>query len=332
MTGDIVQKLINSDAAQSLKIEEKVAHSFRKFGWPAVQSTYYADPETGKLREVDVVSRKVSFLEKKNPINQFVLFNFYCECKSLSDQHIILASATPSAPVRLDKFWLGHERKEIFKIITESLEIESQANLVRLNEYITSRTHPDGLEILSDVNLSLPDVDVIAGAFRETNSAQTREIESSVIWKTILSLFSAINAAKAERKSAAIDWIVAPKEFDLALSDDHIRGIAYFLDSEILSISFFHPVIFTKAKLWLLNEGKLLPVKSARLLLSNIDHSVKVIDLVDESFAEDYISSAVGKLDTQILESLKSGQKRLRELKWKNAQAINKLKKIATRR
>jgi hypothetical protein len=54
VTGDIGKNLNSSEAAKSLRMEVRVAKLFERHKWKAETSTYYNDPETGKLRETDV--------------------------------------------------------------------------------------------------------------------------------------------------------------------------------------------------------------------------------------------------------------------------------------
>jgi hypothetical protein len=91
MTGEIRTKLASSDAVASLKMEAFIANCFRARRWPAEQSVYFNDLETGKPREIDVISRQVLQRPQRAKGIGAPLINLsiICECKSLSGHNII---------------------------------------------------------------------------------------------------------------------------------------------------------------------------------------------------------------------------------------------------
>src|SRR5690348_9955909 len=104
-------------------MEHLVANCFLERKWPVEQGVYYTDQETGKDREIDVISRHV--LERPKPyrsigapiINLFVI----CECKSLSGHNLIFLKGEPDRLLddHVTHHWLGHEKhiEELVKII-----------------------------------------------------------------------------------------------------------------------------------------------------------------------------------------------------------------------
>lgn len=128
MTGDIRTKLGSSEAAESLRMESFVAGCFRSRNWPAEQGVYFSDPETGKAREIDVISRHVLTrpARHKNFGAPLINLSVICECKSLSGWNVILQKGEAHPAVeefedRVPDHWSGLEQhvREIIELISQ---------------------------------------------------------------------------------------------------------------------------------------------------------------------------------------------------------------------
>jgi hypothetical protein len=179
---DIRTKLGSSEAAESLRMEYFVARCFQKRKWPAQQGVYYNDPETGKEREIDVISRHVLQRPKRYRGTGVPIINIsvICECKSLSGQNLILLKGNPDGfpENHLTNHWLGREKhiKELVEIIGQE-SYYPKSNRRRLYSYYSGRAYPEGLGIAHNLRLKPPPVALNATAFRETKGGQTREKE-----------------------------------------------------------------------------------------------------------------------------------------------------------
>ena len=318
MTGDIREKLLASDAALSLEMETKVARAFRLAGWDTNQGVYYSDPISNKMREIDIYAHKTIGVTEGLG-SPYVNFDFFCECKSLKQQHLLFIPDAADPYVRvIDNDWIGlgdHMTTIVAKLMS-SLHLNDAATATKLMDYLEKRSYPSpGDRSLNyQINVAPPKVDIFAHAFRETDSAKTREEDTSVIWRSMLTLSSALSQRKKRDAENSLNWVFGPYE-DLHM-ERSAGDIAYFIDLELLRTRCYHLVIFVKSNLWSLVNRKLKKIFAARLYISNIDSSTFCIDIVHEDYAEKYIAQSTKNLNQTIPKSLARIDKYLKKIRW----------------
>jgi hypothetical protein len=95
-----VQKWLNT---QGFSLEMRTASAFRKAGFEVQQSALYADEETGKFREIDVLALDPDIIGILNIL-------FVIECKASSKPWVLLCSQDVLA---------GHSRLRTFSAMSE---------------------------------------------------------------------------------------------------------------------------------------------------------------------------------------------------------------------
>ena len=241
-------------------MESLVANCFLERNWPAQQGVYYTDLETGKEREIDVISRPVLQRPRRYRGTGAPIINLsvICECKSLSGQSLILVKDTPDQILdnRISDHWLGYERhiRELVEIIEQGSYIP-KLNKRQLYSYYSSRAYPAGRAIAYNLRLEPPPVALNATAFRETKGGQIRERETdskgtaSPLWSAVRSVLSAAKAAENRSASTTRSYTSGrnPYAYDAL---ELVKHDAFFFDAELLRVSCFHPIIFCKSRIY----------------------------------------------------------------------------------
>lgn len=333
VTDDIRVKLASSEAADSLRMESFVASCFSKRKWPAEQGVYYTDTDTGKDREIDVLSRHVLQLPKQRGSTGVPLINLsvIAECKSLSDQSLIFLKGNVDDKLgenRLVDRWLTE--RDIVEVL-EAFAQESyypKLNKRQLYSYFIDRVYPKGGAISQHLRLQPPSVTLIANTFRETKGGQNRDHDSrgtaSPIWSAIRSVLSAIKAAEARYTHAMRSYISGrnPYAYD---PTDLVKYDAFFFDAEVLRVGCFHPIIFCKSRLFCLEGGEVREVDSARLFIRNLDFSSRYVDIVSFNSAESYIAGMISHFEKSSQNAIRKTRERLEALDWSAGQEFAEL-------
>jgi|SRR3954452_1358121 hypothetical protein len=327
MTGDIQTKLNSSDAATSLRMESVIAHCFKSRNWPAQQGIYFKDSDTGKEREIDVISRHV-FKGRQTQSEPFINLSIFCECKSLSGWNILLAKGDidPHYELRLLDHWSGSEEhiRELVNLVSNDPAYrECDKNL--LYGYYSKRSHPDHFQLAYHSRLSQPPVDVIAAAFRATKGGPEDSDTFNPLWGAIQSSLSAVKAAQTRSIETTKSYTWQPSIFAGSRSE-FLRTNATFFDAELLRRVFFHPIVFCKSRLFSL-DSSLTEVHSARIFIRDLDFAFKYVDLVHFDSASQYINSMLDHFELQARQSLRKTKKRLRQLGWETGQAIKEFER-----
>jgi hypothetical protein len=208
MTGDIRERLLASDAIQSLEMEARTAAAFRVRGWSSEQGAYYSDPITSKFREIDVLVGKTFHEPSLSRLDDPVVnLRIICECKSLGGDHVVFyepplheeedPTLSYFLQTRVPWIWLGYDLETVIDVVGDTLLKGmplSRRSLLR--QYLVDRAFPDQTTVWGQSHLVPPPIDITATAFRETNSKTTRDETSSVVWKSILGLFSTYEAMR----------------------------------------------------------------------------------------------------------------------------------------
>jgi hypothetical protein len=336
MTGDIREKLLASDAVQSLRMEAKVATAFRVNGWESEQGAYYSDPTTSKIREIDVLVMKALNKGRQHTFGDpIVNFTIVCECKNLGGYSIVFNEDRRPAPSRLKykgimvpEYWIGSNIDPLVSKIAEySPEISSEV-LDKLSKYFEIRAFLDELNLWGNVKLLPPRVEVNSRAFRETNGNNIRDESSSVLWRSILTLLSTYKAIRLEEASRHVSDVIADNYRHSIRSIKATEIISFFYDMEVCRRSFVHMVIVVKAGLWCITADGMREIPTARVEVTNINHDSYYVDIVSESVVEEYAQHALRHFDDFARRALRAVARRIASFGWRPAQERRKLRSI----
>ena len=289
MAGDIRSILLSSDAANSLRMEKRIAKVFERHKWMAERGMYYTDPGTGKQREIDVYVAKL--LDRPSRTEgtggPIINLNIFCECKSLRGTNILLSQGSLPMDARntVMDYWVGWEddlRKIVLGIAAQA-SITDHVKIKALYDYAVGRAYPHGgMALKRPVSMPPPPVDLIASAFRETKSGKINSDNTSdqsrlsPVWNAIRSSLSAVQAAKKRARDTSLEYVLGA-ELKFYGADEFRNSIAFFLDAELLRNGFFHPFVVLNARLWHLNDDQLEEVSSARIQINSLDMSTSML-------------------------------------------------------
>jgi hypothetical protein len=85
------EKIKTSTSWNSLLAERQVSDILTEHKWHSVHSSYYTDPDTNKLREIDVIARQTWVRKVKN-ISNYAQLAMVIECKSAAGYHVITST------------------------------------------------------------------------------------------------------------------------------------------------------------------------------------------------------------------------------------------------
>jgi hypothetical protein len=340
MTGSIDEKLFSSPAANSLKVEARVAALLKENKWEAERGVYYPDPETGKLRELDVYGMQV--LDKprasKGTGCPIINLSVFCECKTLSGSNIIFSpSMLPKWVTNVSiVHWLGTEaqlRRMVLRIADE-IETKDNDRIRRIYNYVIERAYPrDERSLRHHAKVSPPPVDVFSTTFRETKGGELEKEKFgdtnriNPVWSAIRSILAAVEAARKRAKRTSLDWVHG-STIKFNGMDAFCENTTFFLDAELMRYSFFHPFIVLGARLWCLNGDQLNEVQSARLFLKSLNEKNVYVDIVTEHSVDHYIRNMVAHYEQVSRKSNAETWNLLKQLQWQPGQAKDDFRKV----
>jgi hypothetical protein len=152
---------------------------------------------------------------------------------------------------------------------------------------LTRQAFPDGVALAYTLlGIEPPEVPYVVSAFRETNSANERDLDSSVLWKAGSTLRSAFKAQVLHSREYHLEAIAFTDEADeLHLSTDfihrHVRMVDYYL-----------PVVVLRSRLWVVKNKTIEEVPSFRFV--QLDHLGDIswwFDVVQFDYFEEYAAT-----------------------------------------
>lgn len=296
----LVERLQSSDAFQSLAVEAEVRSRFSSAGWEARQGAVYKDCKEHKLREADVVARRIW----RSKRNEDILMHVHAvvECKTMRGFHLVM---WPEADQFLQyqtcelAAWQGYYATEAREQITEILLRHGfeKAEVAPLLKRLTAMCYPRQTARIYRM-LVRPFPLASFTAWRETNLGKDKDLDSSVFWRAVQALDSCVQSLQQ-------DWL------DTFLSD--LSGAAtlvelynwdkqFAIESNLKRRSgmgaIYHPIVVTDAQLWLADEGRLREVPYARYVRSGTRFGAsKWFDVVSRSSIESYVAGLTQHFD-----------------------------------
>jgi len=282
----LINKLFKSSAVNSIILERKVFESLKKMKWQVSHSPYYIDVDSKKHREIDIVASK--YWNVKDDFSCRV--NLLIECKSLKDYHIIVDNKRNAKRYELKDFWLGNDNifhyQKIRKLLKKAKTSENDINAIvgKLDSYCC----PDGIVCRNaDFIFDAFKIDAY-NVFRETNIANTKDIDNSVIWKCQQSLSSCINSFD-EFFWNDIDYSIKTiKNDSIFNSSDLVAEIVSGLINDVKHKEIVHPVIVVESNLWELNSDRMNKLNYFRLCFQQLRDTELWVDIVHIDHVDEY--------------------------------------------
>lgn len=262
---DLHTKLLNSQSFNSLTSEQRILSLMKGLGWRGIHSCFYTDSKTEKLREVDVLCRRVWECRLKNR-QELADLNLVIEAKSAKGYHLLFSALEGSSAYRqANELWMGLEgepRQLIAQMLTDAgLTVEQSANVMKVFDKMA---YPNRRPRCYRLSVDPPPAQVYVSAFRETNIGGEKELESSVLWKASLSLASAVGGLKQQ----TIDHMRVRLKEDFEISSliklDPIAQVTELLDIHAGLVDLYHPIVVIDAPLWEVRDGELRSIRWCR--------------------------------------------------------------------
>jgi hypothetical protein len=260
------------------------------------------------------------------------IINIYvvCECKSLSGSDVLLSPGEFNSPFdsRMIGDWSGYDRhmRELVEFIAQDPTFPN-CNKNLLYSYFRDRAYPDDLELVYDLKLPSPQIELTATAFRETKGGRDdkdRPDRVSPLWNAFQSVLAATTALEARTLETMRAWSMERSSYGYE-QNEFIRNLAFIFDAELARRVSYHPVVFCKAKLFNLTESGIEDVQSARIYLGNLSFQYRYIDVVRIENAVSYLDDSLTHFEKLSSKAIRKTWDRLEDLQWAPGQALDQL-------
>jgi hypothetical protein len=280
----------DSDVARDFRNERQIAEIASALGWSVVQSYYYNDPITNKKRELDVHAMKFAKPNRSSLLYPHVHAHLLIEYKSIEDYHVLFNDVGEPMRALTPKVWLGEYRRE--SLIEKIEQFIPSRDIQQFLTEFDSLSHPHGHAVISHKGISRKSP-ISATSFREftnpSHKSKIRDLENSVLWKAIQSLFSALSSLKSQIEETSLSWIF-PHDRISAHTRSHIEDIASTVKNYLLVADYIHPICVIRSKMWMMCEDFVRRVHAVRLHIVNHTHSGEWVDIVSAEYANKFIN------------------------------------------
>lgn len=281
-------RLFNSLAVSSLNLETEVYDAFKKLGWTTHHSPYFIDSETNKFREIDITARKYW---KRQKDNLSCDINFIVECKSIKDYHILVSNRLEyENGSDLNHLWIGDDSYYHYQRTIQLLKKHNirDENIKKILKQFHLACFPKDLFKFYGSTVEAFSIPVF-NSFRETNIGNTKELETSVVWKAFQSLYSCIENYK-EHTWSDIDYFLYDIENEkLNTEEDKANELLKSLIWRAEHLTCIHPVLIMESELWEVTKAGLSKLKYFRLIFQKMFTDNIWIDIVNKNFLQEYL-------------------------------------------
>lgn len=283
--------LLASEAFCSLRAEQEVVACLEKLGWRAVQSPYYMDGKTSKLRELDVVASK-HWVVRRKAGDLHARIKILVEVKSNSDFHVLLAgNGGFFHSFGENEYWIGYCEDTQKSIADRLLKREiAREEILDFLTYVEEVAFPRHTMRTAVLRLSPPPVEHCYSAFRETNIKTEKDLDNSVVWRAASALRSAVLSAKQD----GIDGMLQDLETAVEMCrryQEPLSDAIEPIDRESRSIDMYLPVVVIQSRIWSAIGKTPAELKWARLIQHGIaGDSQTWFDVVNLDYWEEYLT------------------------------------------
>src|SRR5829696_3675989 len=158
---DLQLKLAGCAAVESLTSEQRIVSTLRKLRWGTVHSSYYSDPKTEKMREVDVVGRQIWEYKPKSGMRLADL-NLVVEAKSAKGFHLVFSFIKHYADSsRANYCWIGVGDSTKERILQTLVRAGLDAQqITTLNKKFDRIAFPRGTSMIYHLTIPPPPAEV----------------------------------------------------------------------------------------------------------------------------------------------------------------------------
>ena len=286
------ERLAASEAFRTLLAERYAVDALARQGWDARHSPFYKDKATGKPRELDAIGRRV--WESTNPgARMTARVNLFIEVKSCRDFHILCAGkASPNRRFDGNEYWLGYCEETLARLGSAAAEFGLKPSEVKdFMHGVEKICFPKHTMRVAPFRIdAMPAIQSFT-AFRETNTSVEKDLDSSVLWRAVSALRSAVSSAKGEM----IEGIVGDSRVDMEVARRHKKPFvsrAGTIDARSASIDFYVPIVAIESRLWSADSHKPVEIEWFRLVENNLlGGSENWTDVVNMAHLNSYVSA-----------------------------------------
>jgi hypothetical protein len=304
---NVATKLLRSVAVRSLQAEQEVADLLSNADWSADHGHVYKDPDTGKIREIDVFAYR-DHSRSRRQRTQSVGLRVLVEVKSIREFHLVFAPRlTVEEMLRYvlgdsdagNYEWIGwHEGALASALDTATAAPADVASTIRL--FRRACFNKSGGMRASEMLLPPPEIQYRSSAFRETNVGTEKDVDASVLWRALLTLDSAVAAEKIDTIRAQVDQI-ARKASAASLLQESMTDAA---EEDILDcvgfVAVYHPIVVVESRLWMSVGGELKEIQNCRFFRRDGDQPDRWYDVVTLSSFPAFVSELTSHYDAQL--------------------------------
>lgn len=288
------ERLASSQGVRSLQTEQRVIALLRELRWRVDHGSFYTDPTTGKLREMDVVGRRNWHREVRGRHHR-VCLNLFCEVKTLRDFHVVFAPLAEGTQYEsAQREWIGYHSKRLARALDEAGLEETQIGRILKHFEHACYTREEAVRVRR-MMIDPPAPPFTSSAFRETNIGSDKELDNSALWRAIQSLLGCVESARRrflDRAFKAVGFLV-----DLA---HHIKSNAEKVITDSFNdrscelspgnLDLYHPVVFIEARLWSSLRTQVSEIEWCRFHLLGTEWPEIWCDVVNLKAAHKYLS------------------------------------------
>jgi hypothetical protein len=293
---EISEKLLSSEATKSLLSENKIKIEFQNEKWNTIHSPYFVDPSSNKLREVDIIGRMFFKKEIKKDIEIGSDIILIIEVKSISNYHIICEGEIPNDHYPKEsnhRIWLGYDSYARNKRVIDMLKKTAikDLNKQKIIKAFQKWMFPDSRSIVGNFSPNIYNDIKRFSAFRETNIGNTKDLDSSVLWKAFLSLNSACEGYELFEWNFIESDFLSSIDYAMAFKKDPLKVLKKsFYEVHMLRHTSIHKVLVVDSMLWTCSND-VSPLEYFRLLQRNVvGHKENWIDIVNINSLKKYVA------------------------------------------
>lgn len=307
---DLKKRLSNAEAVTSLASELRVGGYLQNLNWAVSQGSFFVDSVTTKMREIDLVARRL-WQSGARMKKLRARLNLIIEVKTMRGYHLVFApmlDALNNNRVIVEREWIGYasERSTHQTQLVQSLDRvgigpdEKRTILQQLFDL----AYPDGFTVTYDLVPDPPPTPFLSSAFREANVGNSKDLDAAVFWKAA----QAVNACVAYGQTYHLE--IQREHVELAADYARNRGkpvvdeILEELSDSVRQIELFHSIIVVDAMLWSMDGEEIERLPWCRFCqLSRLGRMAQWYDVVQREFANDYLSEVTRHYDQHMTEA-----------------------------
>lgn len=274
-----------SDAVQSLDEEQRIAYRLGALGWRVAHGSYYEDPETSKLRELDIHAQLTL---REQPPRRLVNLNLIVEVKTMRGFHIVIANNHSSIAQFCNRAWLGNHVDDLLEAASASgLPRDKMSDLsVSAERAMADEDCGSPIAALCIEPHAAP---FVGSAFRETNIGSTKELDNSVLWRGTQAVFGAIDSLKNSVIRGDVNDLARGASIAATYHPEIETLVRSALAARMRHLHVYHPVVVTNARLWKCERDDITEVPWSRWVRATPAGSVWC-DIVSAEAAFEYFA------------------------------------------